>query len=64
MAVLFVKRWDEMSILYTGPSIDASYQVLIHLAKRFQRRRFKCQKLTDDGHQVIAKAQMAFGRMS
>jgi hypothetical protein len=32
---------DEMSNLYRGPSIDASYQVLIHLAKRFQRRRFK-----------------------
>jgi hypothetical protein len=24
---------DEMSILYRGPSIDASYQVLVHLAK-------------------------------
>jgi len=23
---------DEMSILYRGPSIDASYQVLVHLA--------------------------------
>jgi hypothetical protein len=32
--------WDEMSILYRGPSIDASYQVSVHLAKRFQRRRF------------------------
>jgi hypothetical protein len=30
-----------MSIRYRGPSIDASYQVLVHLAKRFQRRRFK-----------------------
>ena len=30
---------DEMSILYRGPSIDASYQVSVHLAKRFQRRR-------------------------
>jgi hypothetical protein len=27
-----------MSILYRGPSIDASSQVLVHLAKRFQRR--------------------------
>ena len=27
--------------LYRGPSIDASYQVLVHLAKWFQRRRFK-----------------------
>ena len=31
---------DEMSILYRGPAIDASYQVSVHLAKRFQRRRF------------------------
>jgi hypothetical protein len=29
-----------MSNLYREPSIDASYQVSIHLAKRFQRRRF------------------------
>jgi hypothetical protein len=28
---------DEISNLYRGPSIDASYQVSIHLAKRFQR---------------------------
>jgi hypothetical protein len=26
--------------LNTEPSIDASYQVSVHLAKRFQRRRF------------------------
>jgi hypothetical protein len=31
---------DKMSILYIGSSIDASYQVSVHLAKRFQRRRF------------------------
>jgi hypothetical protein len=31
---------DEMSNLYRGPYIDASYQVSIHLAKQFQRRRF------------------------
>jgi hypothetical protein len=31
---------DEMSNLYSGPSKDASYQVSVHLAKRFQRRRF------------------------
>jgi hypothetical protein len=29
-----------MSNLYREPSIDVSYQVLVHLAKRFQRRRF------------------------
>jgi hypothetical protein len=31
---------DEMSNLYRGPAIDASCQVLIHLAWQFQRRRF------------------------
>jgi hypothetical protein len=31
---------DRMSNLYRGPSIDASYQVSVHLAIRFQRRRF------------------------
>jgi hypothetical protein len=39
---------DEMSNLYRGPSIDASYQVSVHLAEGFQRRRLKCEKLTDD----------------
>jgi hypothetical protein len=29
-----------MSNLYRGPAKDASYHVSIHLAKRFQRRRF------------------------
>ena len=31
---------DEMSNHYRGPAIDASYQVSVHLAKQFQRRRF------------------------
>ena len=31
---------DEMSNLYRGHSIDAFYQVSVHLAKRFQRKRF------------------------
>ena len=38
---------DEMSKLYRGPSIDASYQISDQLALRFQRR-LKCEKLTDD----------------
>jgi len=29
-----------MSNLYRRPSIDATYQVSVHLAKQFQRRRF------------------------
>ena len=31
---------DKMSNLYREPPIDASYQVLVNLAKRFHRRRF------------------------
>ena len=30
--------WNEMSTLYRGQPIDASYHVSDHLAKRFQRR--------------------------
>ena len=34
--------------LYTEPSIDASYQVSVHLDKRFQRRRiFKYQPISN-----------------
>jgi hypothetical protein len=32
---------DEMSNLYRGPSIDASYQVSVHLAKWFLEKIFK-----------------------
>jgi hypothetical protein len=32
---------DKRNNHYRGPSIDDSYQVSVHLAKRFQRRRFK-----------------------
>ena len=39
---------DKMSNLQRGPSIDASYQVSFALAEGFQRRRLKCEKLTDD----------------
>jgi hypothetical protein len=56
---------DKMSTLYRGPSIDASYQVSVHMAEGFQRRRLKCEKLTDDrqqtmddGRQVMAKAHL------
>jgi hypothetical protein len=41
VAAMFVNGSDEMSNLYRGPPIDASYQVSVHLAKQFQRRRFK-----------------------
>jgi hypothetical protein len=53
---------NEISNLYRGPSIDASYQVSDQL--QFQRRRLKCEKLMDDGRQVMAKAHIAFGKVS
>jgi hypothetical protein len=31
---------DKMSEVYREPSIDVTYQVSVHLAKQFQRRRF------------------------
>ena len=37
---------DDMG-LYRGPPLDTACQVLIRLAKRFQRRILKCEKLTD-----------------
>jgi hypothetical protein len=45
---------DEMSNPYRGPSIDASYQVSVHLAKRFQRRRFK--KIVNQKQELSAAA--------
>jgi hypothetical protein len=53
-----------MGLLYREPSIDAFYQVSVHLAERFQRRRLKCEKLTDDRRQMMAKAHLAFGKVS
>jgi hypothetical protein len=53
-----------MSNIYRGPSIDASYQSSDQLALWFQRRRLKCEKLTDDERQVMAKAHIAFGKVS
>ena len=40
VVAMFVADRDRTSNLYRGPSIDASYQVSHHLAKRFQRKRF------------------------
>jgi predicted ribosome-associated RNA-binding protein Tma20 len=37
MVTHLLMDWDEMSNLYRGPSIDASYQVSDHLAEGFQR---------------------------
>ena len=52
---------NDMSILYSRSSIDASYQVLVHLSKQFQRRRFKCEKITDDGRRTPCDGKSSHG---
>ena len=47
VAAMFVNESGRKSNIYRGPSIDASYQVSVHLAEGFQRKRLKCEKLTD-----------------
>jgi hypothetical protein len=65
VAAMFVNGSGRNELFfYRGPSIDASYQFSVHLAGGFQRRRLKCEKLTDDGRQVMAKAHIAFGNVS
>ena len=49
-----------MSNLYKGPSKDASYQVSIHLAKRFQRRRFFL-KLANQKQELPMAAMFVIG---
>ena len=49
VVAMFVNGSEQNEQIYKGPSIDASYQVSAHLAEGFQRRRLKCEKLTDDG---------------
>jgi len=55
---------DKMNNLYKGFPIDTSYQVSVHLAEGFQRRRLTCEKFTDDGREVMGKSHVAFGKVS
>ena len=48
---LLIDRY-KLSNVYRESSIDASYQVSVHLAERFQRRRLICEMLTDDGRRT------------
>ena len=40
VAAMFINESKRNEHIYRGPSNNASYQIAIHLAKRFQRRRF------------------------
>jgi hypothetical protein len=39
VVAMFVNGSERNEQSYRGPSIDVSYKVLVHLAKRFRRRR-------------------------
>ena len=58
--------WDKMSNLYREPSINAKCPVSIHLAMWFQKRRFTCEKLTNDGRRSSSdgKSSLCFVKMS
>jgi hypothetical protein len=58
------QNFSQSFFIDKGPSIDASYQVSVHMAEGFQRRRLKSEKLTDDERQVMAKAHFAFGKVA
>ena len=53
MAAMFVNGSELNEQSYRGPSKDASYQVLIHLVKRFQRRFFRNQKIRNKNGRVL-----------
>jgi hypothetical protein len=45
-----------------GPSSEHFWQVWLISVQRFQRRRFKCEKLTD-GRLPMTKAHLAYGNI-
>ena len=58
----FLTHPDEMSILYRGLPKNASYQVSVHLAKRFQRRRYKKISQSETRIAVVAMFVNGSGR--
>jgi hypothetical protein len=61
---------DKKSNLQREPSIDASYQVSLHLAEwgvseeKVKMWKVNERQTTYDGCQVMAKAHIAFGKVS
>ena len=45
---MFVSKWNFMSNLYKVPYKDASYHVMVHFAKRLQRRFFRNQPIRNN----------------
>ena len=50
---ILIILWYLQTLPNRGPSIDASYQVLVHLAKQLQRIRFLYLRSTGRGHTVL-----------
>jgi hypothetical protein len=46
-------KWNEMEKLYRGPDIDAYCQVWFNLAKLFQRRRLKYEKVNEQTRIIL-----------
>ena len=55
--------WTLAAMLDFKPSSEHFWQVWLISVQRFQRRRFKCEKLTD-GRLPMTKAHMAYGQVS
>ena len=54
VVAMFVNRSGKMTNLYKGSSIDATYQMSVHLGKRFQRRRFFQKSTNQKQEQPVA----------
>jgi hypothetical protein len=54
---------DEISNLYRGPSIDASFGWGVS-EEKIKMWKVNGRQTTDDGRQVMAKAHIAFGKVS
>jgi hypothetical protein len=64
MSLLWHKDFSILFILkisFSVPNRCFLYQVLVNFAKRFHGKKLKCEKLADDGRQVMVKVCMAFG---
>ena len=45
---MFVNNWDKLSNPYREPSIDASYQVSVHLAEVSEKKTFRNQPIRNN----------------
>jgi hypothetical protein len=56
-----ISQTPTQQLVYLGVFLSSLFA---SLAEGFQSRRLKCEKLTDDRCQVMAKAHIAFGKVS